>query len=93
MSGSLNGGSRLYTKANAHLAEVMEPVLRILHDEHHLQLHDIGMPLDGADLNFLELWSQLEVQVYYPKPPVGKTAPFLARVLMLVMKLRWIWGF
>ena len=27
------------------------------------------------------------------KPPVGKTAPFLARVLMLVMKLRWIWGF
>ena len=49
-------------RAHAHLAEVMEPVLRILHDEHHLQLHDIGMPLDGADLNFLELWSQLEVQ-------------------------------
>ena len=47
--------------AHAHLAAVMEPVLRILHDEHHLQLHDVGMPLDGADLNFLELWSQLEV--------------------------------
>eukprot|EP00966_Prymnesium_polylepis_P143939 3322900-Prymnesium_polylepis.1 len=49
--------------------------------------------IDAAAWDTLGVAREVILPVYYLKPPVGETACFPARVLMLVMKRRWIWGF
>ena len=50
-------------------------------------------PSDHPPQTTFPIIFRIGVQVYLPMKPTGAATPFLAWVLMLFTKRRWIWGF